>query len=173
MSHQSSFNGHISPYAVDQTGGVFSCHEVFADFNGNTLHSSQVVHGVSGIMGMTCRKEERIISLTVSRWSAQSVSRSVRMYLRMAKIGLIRLSNQSCDVLLSTEMASTSCSRSSMLLKLFFPKRGRNSSSTSILRALTFCGNFLPLSIFSTPPKATLSISTIPVSAISVPMQPQ
>ena len=59
ISHQSSFNGHISPYAVDQTGCVVSCHEVFADFNGKTLHSSQVVQGVSGIMGLTCSKEER------------------------------------------------------------------------------------------------------------------
>ena len=59
ISHPSSLNGHISPFAVDQTGGVVSCQEVFADFNGNTLHSSQVVHVVSGIMGMTCSKEER------------------------------------------------------------------------------------------------------------------
>ena len=37
ISHEGSFNGHISPYAVEQTGGVLSCHEVFADFNGNHL----------------------------------------------------------------------------------------------------------------------------------------
>ena len=59
ISHQRSFNDHISPYAVDQTGGVVYCHELCAYFNGKTLHSSQVVHGVSGIMGMTCSKEER------------------------------------------------------------------------------------------------------------------
>ena len=59
ISHEGSFNGHISPYAVDQTGGVVSCHEVFADFNGKTLHSSQVVHGVTGIICMTCSIEER------------------------------------------------------------------------------------------------------------------
>ena len=38
---------------------MLSCHEVFADFNGNTSLSSQVVQGVSGIVGMTCSKEER------------------------------------------------------------------------------------------------------------------
>ena len=38
---------------------VLSCHKVFADFSGKTFHSSQVVQGVSGIMGMTCSKEER------------------------------------------------------------------------------------------------------------------
>ena len=38
---------------------VLSCHEVFADFNGKNFHSSQVVQGVSGIMGMACSKEER------------------------------------------------------------------------------------------------------------------
>ena len=38
---------------------VLSCHEVFADFNWKTFHSSQVVQGVSGIMGMTCSKKER------------------------------------------------------------------------------------------------------------------
>ena len=148
---------------------VFSCHEVFADFNWKTFHSSQVVQCVSGIMGMTSSKEEREYLFN----SVQSASRSARMYLRITKIGLIRLSTQSCDVLLLTEIASNSCSRSSMLWKIFFPKRGRKSSSTSILRALTFYGNVLPLSILNTPPKATLSISTIPVSAISVAMEPQ
>ena len=59
ISHKVSFNGHISPYAVQQTGGVLSWHEVFADFNRKTFHRSQVVQGVSGIMGMTCSKEER------------------------------------------------------------------------------------------------------------------
>ena len=59
VSHECSFNGPISPYAVDQTGGVVSCHEVFADFNGKTFHSSHVVQGVSGTMGMSCSKEER------------------------------------------------------------------------------------------------------------------
>ena len=38
---------------------VLSFHEVFADFNGKTFHSSQIVQGVSGIMGMICSKEER------------------------------------------------------------------------------------------------------------------
>ena len=37
ISHEGSFNGHISPYAVEQTGDVFSCHEVFVDFNGKTF----------------------------------------------------------------------------------------------------------------------------------------
>ena len=59
ISLKGSFNGHISPYAVQQTGGVFSWHEVFADFNRKTFRRSQVVQGVSGIMGMTCSKEER------------------------------------------------------------------------------------------------------------------
>ena len=38
---------------------MLSCREVFADFSGKTFHSSQVVQCVSGIMGMTCNKEER------------------------------------------------------------------------------------------------------------------
>ena len=59
ISHEGSFNGHISPYTVEQTGGELSCHDVFVDFNGKTFHSSHVVQGVSGIMGMSCSKEER------------------------------------------------------------------------------------------------------------------
>ena len=59
ISHEGSFNGHISPYAVEQTGGELSCHEVFAEVNGKTFHSSHVIQGVSGIMGMSCSKEER------------------------------------------------------------------------------------------------------------------
>ena len=59
ISHEGSFDCHISPYAVEQTGGELSCHEVFADFNGKTFHSLHVLHGVSGIMGMSCSKEER------------------------------------------------------------------------------------------------------------------
>ena len=38
---------------------VPSCHEVFSDFNGKTFPNSQVVQGVSGIMGLTCSKEKR------------------------------------------------------------------------------------------------------------------
>ena len=63
ISHEGSFNGHISPYAIEQTRGVMHCmlsyHEVFADYNGNTFHSSQVVQGVYVLMRMTCNKEER------------------------------------------------------------------------------------------------------------------
>ena len=58
ISHEGSFKGHISPCAVEQTGGELSCHEVFADFNRKTFHSSHVVQGVSGIVGMNCSKEE-------------------------------------------------------------------------------------------------------------------
>ena len=32
---------------------------MFADFDGKTFHSSHVVHGVSGIIGMSGSKEER------------------------------------------------------------------------------------------------------------------
>ena len=59
ISHEGSFNGHISPYAVEQTEGELYCQEVFADYNGKTFHSSHVVQGVSGVMGMSCSKEER------------------------------------------------------------------------------------------------------------------
>ena len=173
ISHKGSFNGHISPYPVQQTGDVLSWHEVFADFNRMTFHRSQVVQCVSGIMGMTCSKEERghLFDSIEMEWPiCLSLSSNV---LEDDEDWFDQAIHPKLWCLPSTEMASTSSSRSSMLWKLFFPKRGHNSSSTSTLRALTCFGNFLPLSIFSTTPKATLSISTIPVSAISVPMQPQ
>ena len=137
---------------------VLSCHEVFADLNGKNFHSAQGVEGVSGIMGMTYRKEERghlFDSIEMECPICLSLSSNV---LEDGEDGFDQAIHQ------------CSCSRLSMLWKVFFPKRGHNSSSTSILRALAFRGNFLALNILNTPPKSMLGMSTIPWSAISVPM---